>query len=86
MSFGILIAFDRGCLCVPNRLESVALVLANNLLEDMLDNEEQLGEQMDALPYLVRFQYDKSAQLITRLMDPLVDAFNKVWGIKFLLC
>lgn len=31
----------------------MALVLQNNLLEDMLDNEEQLSEQMDALPYLV---------------------------------
>lgn len=34
----------------------MALVLQNNLLEDMLDNEEQLSEQMDALPYLVGAQ------------------------------
>lgn len=42
--------------CIPEahpRLESVALVLANGLLEDMLDNEEALAEQLDALPYLV---------------------------------
>ena len=35
------------------RLESVALVLQNTMLEDMLDNEEQLSEQLEALPYLV---------------------------------
>jgi hypothetical protein len=38
---------------ITSRLESVALVLQNPLLEDILDNEEQLSEQMDALPYLV---------------------------------
>eukprot|EP00955_Chlamydomonas_euryale_P041109 351893-Chlamydomonas_euryale.AAC.21 len=38
---------------ITSRLESVGLVLQNSLLEDMLDNEEQLSEQMDALPYLV---------------------------------
>ena len=27
--------------------------MQNCLLEDMLDNEEQLTEQLDALPYLV---------------------------------
>lgn len=31
----------------------MSLVLQNCLLEDMLDNEEQLTEQLDALPYLV---------------------------------
>jgi esterase/lipase superfamily enzyme len=38
---------------ITSRLESVSLVLQNSQLEDMLDNEEQLSEQMDALPYLV---------------------------------
>ena len=42
----------RVCTCVY-RLESVALVMQNCMLEDMLDNEEQLTEQLDALPYLV---------------------------------
>jgi len=62
---------------ITSRLESVGLVLQNGLLEDMLDNEEALAEQLDALPYLVRFQYDKSAAFITRLLDPLLDAFSK---------
>jgi hypothetical protein len=35
----------------------VPLVLSGGgALEDMLDNEEQLAEQLDALPYLVRGQ------------------------------
>eukprot|EP00983_Pelagomonas_calceolata_P110828 1159718-Pelagomonas_calceolata.AAC.2 len=43
------------CFHLPQtrRLESVAMVMQNCLLEDMLDNEEQLTEQLDALPYLV---------------------------------
>lgn len=46
---------------ITSRLESVRLVLAQgNGLEEMLDAEEQLSEQLESLPYLVRFQYDKS--------------------------
>jgi len=62
---------------ITSRLESVGLVLQNSLLEDMLDNEEQLSEQMDALPYLVRFQYDKSAAYIASRMDPIIEAFKQ---------
>jgi hypothetical protein len=41
---------------LPARLESVPLVLTGGgALEDMLDNEEQLAEQLDALPYLVGY-------------------------------
>jgi hypothetical protein len=29
-------------------------------LDEMLDADEQLSEQLDSLPYLVRFQYEKS--------------------------
>jgi hypothetical protein len=28
--------------------------------DDRVDAEEQLSEQLESLPYLVRFQYDKS--------------------------
>eukprot|EP00798_Chlamydomonas_sp_ICE-L_P019293 gene19293-25939_t len=62
---------------ITSRLESVGLVLQNNMLEDMLENEDQLTEQMDALPYLVRFQYDNSAAFIVRLMEPLCDSFSQ---------
>lgn len=64
------------------RLESVALVAGNAGLDDMLDNEEQLAEQMDALPYLVRFQYDKSAAYVAGLFEPLAERYKAVgvWG------
>jgi hypothetical protein len=49
------------CCCCCCRLESVRLVLVQQgSLDDMLDAEEQLSEQLESLPYLVRFQYDKS--------------------------
>ena len=34
----------------------VQAVLQNNIEEDPLDNDEQLQEQLDSLPYLCRFQ------------------------------
>eukprot|EP00798_Chlamydomonas_sp_ICE-L_P003304 gene3304-13331_t len=61
---------------ITSRLESVGLVLQNSMLENMLENEDQLTEQMDALPYLVRFQYEKSSAYILSLMEPLCEAFS----------
>jgi hypothetical protein len=43
----------------------VRLVLVQQgSLDDMLDAEEQLSEQLESLPYLVRFQYDKSRWVV----------------------
>lgn len=61
---------------ITSRLESVSLVLGNAMLEDLLDNEEQMAEQLDSLPFLCRFQYDKSAAYICALMDPMLDALQ----------
>lgn len=41
---------------VTSRLESVQLMLGVAGGDDMLDSEEALAEQLDSLPYLVRFQ------------------------------
>uniref|UniRef100_A0A383V5G5 Exportin-7/Ran-binding protein 17 TPR repeats domain-containing protein n=1 Tax=Tetradesmus obliquus TaxID=3088 RepID=A0A383V5G5_TETOB len=58
---------------ITSRLESVRLVLVGgSSLDDMLDAEDQLSEQLESLPYLVRFQYDKSSQFVCSLIDPLV--------------
>lgn len=46
-------------------------MLGGDLAEDPLDNEEQLGDQMDALPYMCRLQYSRSAATLTRFFDPL---------------
>ena len=54
------------------------MVLSNGQMEDPLENEEQLQEQMDSLPYMCRFQYDKSVELLTGRMDPIIAAYSKV--------
>ena len=41
-------------------------VLQNNLAEDPLDNEEQLQDQLDSLPYLCRFQVPPCALICSR--------------------
>ena len=73
------------CLATPHlrpawrtsRLDSVRVVLSNGQMEDPLENEEQLQEQMDSLPYMCRFQYDKSVELLMGRMDPIIAAYSK---------
>ena len=57
------------------RLESVRAVLENGG-EDPLENEEQLADQMDALPFLCRFQYARTCSYLVALMDPLLAAYT----------
>ena len=68
--------------CLPlagcPRLEAVRVVLAGGGgVEDPLDNEEQLGEQMEALPYLCRFQYEQTTDYLAGIIDPLIAAYSK---------
>ena len=51
----------------------MSLVLQNSSLDDMLDNEEQLSEQMDALPYLVS-SYQKCGEGRGRQLSEQMDA------------
>lgn len=62
---------------VMSRLESVTTVLQNGSAEDPLDNEEQLQDQLDSLPYLCRFQYDKMSKYICSLMDPIIAMYTE---------
>uniref|UniRef100_A0A7S1SV05 Exportin-7/Ran-binding protein 17 TPR repeats domain-containing protein n=1 Tax=Tetraselmis chuii TaxID=63592 RepID=A0A7S1SV05_9CHLO len=62
---------------VMSRLESVTTVLQNGSTEDPLDNEEQLQDQLDSLPYLCRFQYDKMSKYICSLMDPIIAMYTQ---------
>ena len=41
----------------------------------MLDNEEQLQEQFDSLPFLCRFHYESLSKYLCTLADPLIKAF-----------
>jgi len=57
---------------ITSRLDSVQAVLQNNIAEDPLDNEEHLQDQLDSLPYLCRFQYEKTSNYITTLLEPIL--------------
>ena len=50
-------------------------ILAGNLTDDPLDNDEQLQEQLDSLPYLCRFQYEQTSKYLLSLLDPTLQAF-----------
>lgn len=64
------------------RLASVASVLQQNgSLDEMLESEEHLSDQLESLPYLCRFQYDKSSAYICSLMDPLVAQYEEAAAI-----
>lgn len=65
---------------VTSRLDSVAAVLASQQsggggIEDPLENEEQLQEQLDAIPYLARFDYAKTSEYLCTIIDPLMAAY-----------
>jgi exportin-7 len=62
---------------ITSRLESVQAVVVGGG-EDPLDNEEQLQDQLDSLPYLCRFQYAETAEYLTSLTDPLIAAYQRM--------
>eukprot|EP00850_Spirogloea_muscicola_P007102 SM000035S13082 [mRNA] locus=s35:297618:305506:+ [translate_table: standard] len=62
---------------ITSRLDSVQAVLQNNITEDPLDNEEQLQDQLDSLPYLCRFQYEKTSKYIITLLEPILQAYTE---------
>ena len=43
-------------------------------VDDPLENEEQLADQMDALPYMCRLQYAHTQEYLCGIMDPLISA------------
>lgn len=47
-------------------------------LDDPLDNEEALQEQLESLPFLCRFQYERMAAYICSVMDPLLAQYRAV--------
>lgn len=59
------------------RLESVTTVLANNTLDDPLENAEQLSEQMESLPYIFRFEYEDMNTYFCSVMDPIATAYSQ---------
>ena len=47
-------------------------------LENPLDNEEALQEQLETLPFLCRFQYERMAIYLCSVMDPLLAQYRAV--------
>lgn len=45
-------------------------------LEDPLDNEEALQEQLESLPYLCRFQYERMTAYLCSVLDPLLHDYR----------
>ena len=58
-------------------------MLAAGGADDPLDNEEQLADQMDSLPFLARFQYEATAEYLAGLFDPLAVLYKVT---SFLYC
>ena len=63
---------------VTSRLDSVTAVLGMTVSEDPLDNQEHLQDQLDNLPYLFRFQYQKTVEYLKTIMDPLVQQYTAI--------
>ena len=59
------------------RLDSVRAVMGGSAGEDPLDNEEQLQDQLDSLPYLCRFQYEKTSDFLIAVMDPVIAGYQE---------
>ncbi len=59
-------------------------MLAAGGADDPLDNEEQLADQMDSLPFLARFQYEATAEYLAGLFDPLAVLYKVKTLLQFL--
>lgn len=69
---------------ITSRLESVESGGGGGADVDLLDQEDALAEQLDALPYLLRFQYERSAAYLASIVDPRVEAYKQVRGPRTL--
>ena len=61
---------------VVSRLDSVGAVLQGQTTEDPLESDEQIADQMEALPQLCRFQYDKACDYLLGVLNPLVESYQ----------
>lgn len=50
--------------------------LQSGSLDDILQSEENLADQLDSLPFLCRFQYEKAAAFMAGFLDPAVERFK----------
>jgi hypothetical protein len=56
----------------------VRTALQAGSLDDILQSEENLADQLDSLPFLCRFQYEKAAAFMASYLDPAVERFKQL--------
>eukprot|EP00242_Pyramimonas_sp_CCMP2087_P001295 CAMPEP_0198228690 /NCGR_PEP_ID=MMETSP1445-20131203/113729_1 /TAXON_ID=36898 /ORGANISM="Pyramimonas sp., Strain CCMP2087" /LENGTH=1057 /DNA_ID=CAMNT_0043909107 /DNA_START=452 /DNA_END=3625 /DNA_ORIENTATION=+ len=69
---------------ITSRLDSVQAIVTGNLPDDPLDNDEQLQDQLDSLPYLCRFQYESTSKYILSLLDPMLATYVEIGRLQTL--
>ncbi|KAH7288361.1 hypothetical protein KP509_31G023600 [Ceratopteris richardii] len=62
---------------ISSRFDAVQAVAQGTITEDPLENEELLHDQLDNLPYLCRFQYEKTSMFIIKLMEPILQSYTE---------
>ncbi|KAJ7517501.1 hypothetical protein O6H91_21G026900 [Diphasiastrum complanatum] len=62
---------------ITSRFDSVQALLQDNSGEDPLDKAELLEDQLESLPYLCRFQYEKTSSYMISLLDPILQAYTE---------
>jgi len=65
---------------IMSKLQSARASLQANPSEDPLENEEQLVDQLDSASPLCRYQYDRMAEFLLSLFDPLVTQLQSLAG------
>ncbi|PTQ44848.1 hypothetical protein MARPO_0017s0001 [Marchantia polymorpha] len=61
---------------IKSRFDSVQAVVDKKISEDPLEHREQLQDQLDSLPYLCRFQYEKTSSYIIDRLEPVLEAYT----------
>jgi exportin-7 len=62
---------------VDARLQSAVDCSNDPGLENPLDNEEQIQEQLEQLPNITRYQYEKCGQFLKSRFDPIAQSYHQ---------
>ncbi|XP_034692714.1 exportin-7-like isoform X1 [Vitis riparia] len=60
---------------VSSRLDSLQDEFSDDLSENLLDNVELLQDQLDCIPHLCRFQYERCSVYILTVMEPILQIY-----------
>ncbi|XP_047307170.1 exportin-7-A-like isoform X3 [Impatiens glandulifera] len=60
---------------ISSKFDSAQAGLPDDLSEDPLDNAELLQDQLECIPYLCRFQYDRCSMYIMQITDPILQLY-----------